>query len=150
MSAARQRGFSQLPSTQPAGGLLDELTGGAAPAAPAAAPRRPVQAPLTAAVPDLPAARAARRPAEPAEAPAAGIPGKRVPIRVQVPEELADRVRAAVTHLAWRAESWSSLNAATTAALEQFVKAAEDEHNGGEPFPWTPGKQLPAGRRVGH
>lgn len=143
MSAAKPARQFSLPSTKPAG-LLEELTGTAAPAPAAAAPR-PVPAVPGA---DPPAERHARQAAT--EAPAAGLPGKRVPIRVQVPEELADRVRAAVAHLAWREESWSSLNAATAAALEKFVEAAEDDHNGGEPFPWKPGRQLPAGRRVGH
>jgi hypothetical protein len=132
-----------LPSTKPAG-VLEELTSGPAASAP------PAARPDPAAPADLPAGRPARRAApEAPEAPAADVPARRVPIRVQVSEELADRVRAAVAHLAWQEESWSSLNAATAAALEKFVKAAEDAHNGGEPFPWTPGRQLPAGRRVG-
>jgi hypothetical protein len=67
-----------------------------------------------------------------------------------VPEDLADRVRAAVAALAYRADDWASLNAATAAALEQFVTAAEAEYNGGQPFPWQPGRQLQPGRRVGH
>lgn len=146
MSATKPGRQFSLPSTKPAG-VLEELTSG--PAAPAPPAARTVQ-PAPAAPAGLPAGRPARQAApEAPEAPAADVPARRVPIRVQVPEELADRVRAAVTHLAWREESWSSLNAATAAALEQFVKAAEDAHNGGEPFPWTPGRQLPAGRRVG-
>jgi hypothetical protein len=147
VTPAKTRKEFSLPSTKATTGLLDELTG--APAS-AAAPR-PVQPAPAAPAAAPPAERPARQAAP--EAPAAdterGGKPARVPIRVQVPEELADRVRAAVAHLAWQEENWSSLNAATAAALEQFVKAAEQEHNNGEPFPWTPGRQLPAGRRVG-
>lgn len=121
----------QVQSTQPGGSVLDELTGGGQP--------RPEPAPA------LPAAEAPRQPR--AAAPAAAL--ARTPIRVQVPVDLADRVRGAVAALAYQVPAWSSLNAATTAALEQFVTDAETEYNGGERFPWDPGRQLQPGRRVG-
>ena len=133
MSAAGKRAFS-LPSTNPGGSILDELTG-APPAPPAARPEVPASAP-----------RAEPHPATAPEPAAA----RRVPIRVQIPEPLADRVRGAVAALAYRADSWTSLNAATAAALEEFVSRAEAEHNNGLPFPWQPGRQLQPGRRVGH
>jgi hypothetical protein len=119
--------------------VLDELTGGAdAPSAAAAAP------PAAAASPSRRAPQSAR---VRAREPAAVVP--RVPIRVQVPEDLADRVRGAVAALAYRDDDWASLNTATAAALEQFVTSAEAEHNDGQPFPWQPGRQLQPGRRVG-
>lgn len=138
MSPAGKRSFS-LPSTNPGGSILDELTG-APPAPPAATP------PTT--TPEVPASTPRAEP-HPAAAPEPTA-GRRVPIRVQIPEPLADRVRGAVAALAYRADSWTSLNAATAAALEAFVSQAEAEHNGGQPFPWRPGRQLQPGRRVGH
>lgn len=127
MNAAANRPRFAIQSTQPPGGsVLDELTG----TPPAAAP--PTAAPA--------ANQAARRaPAGP----------RRTPIRVHIPEALADRVRGAVATLAYQVPEWASLNAATAAALEQFVTAAEREHNDGEPFPWRAGHHLQPGRRVG-
>jgi hypothetical protein len=124
-------------STQPPGAssVLDELTGGA-PTAPAAA------APPVRAAPE-PGSRTA-----PPESPAPRV--SRDPIRVQVPRDLADRVRGAIAALAYRVPEWASLNVATAAALEQLVSQAEREHNNGEPFPWQPGDHLLPGRRVGH
>jgi len=118
-----------IPSTlgPGSGSVLDELTGGPAPpAAPPAAPE-PRAAP----------------PASPVRRPT------RTPIRVQVPLDLADRVRGAIAALQYRVPDWSSLNAATAAALEQLVSQAERDHNNGQPFPWNPGRKLQPGRRVG-
>jgi hypothetical protein len=130
---AKPREFG-IQSTHSGGSVLDELTGGhgAATAAPSAA-----------AEPDPRAARAAQP---------GGVPrgAERASIRVQVPEVLADRVRGAVAALAYRDRNWSSLNAATAAALERAVEDAEAAYNNGEPFPWEPGGQLQPGRRVGH
>lgn len=138
MSGAGKRTFN-LPSTNPGGSILDELTG--APPAPPAAPPSPAGPEVPASVP-----RAEPPPAVTPKPAAA----RRVPIRVQIPEQLADRVRGAVAALAYRADDWTSLNTATAAALEAFVSQAEAEHNGGRPFPWQPGRQLQPGRRVGH
>ncbi|MFD8533878.1 hypothetical protein ACFV0L_41365 [Streptosporangium canum] len=88
-------------------------------------------------------------PPPPEQAAAVEAPA-RVPIRVYVPAELADRVRGAVAALAYRTDDWASLNAATTAALERLVTEAEHQFNDGQPFPWTKGRQLQPGRRVGH
>ena len=118
--------------------MLDELTG-AAPAPPD---------PASGSTPARPARRTRPAPA-PEPAPVTAAP-QRTPIRVQIPDDLADRVRGAVAALAYRDPAWSSLNAATTAALGRFVAAAEKAYNDGEPFPWTPGRQLQPGRRVGH
>jgi hypothetical protein len=118
--------------------VLDELTGGAD-AAPAAA---------AAAAAASPSRRAPQSARVRAREPAPKVP--RVPIRIQVPEDLADRVRGAVAALAYRDDDWASLNTATAAALEQFVTAAEAEYNDGHPFPWQPGRQLQPGRRVGY
>jgi hypothetical protein len=74
----------------------------------------------------------------------------RAPIRVQVPQDLADRVRGAIATLQYRVPEWTSLNAATTAALEALVTQAERDYNGGEPFPWAQGRKLQPGRRVGY
>jgi hypothetical protein len=115
-------------------------TGAGATAPPAAPEPDPEPEPVAPSRPGPPAQRA--------EGPA--LAGKRVPIRVQVPEELADRVRAAVAALAYQEDAWSSLNSATAAALEKLVAEAEAEHNDGQPFPWRPGRQLQPGRRVGH
>jgi hypothetical protein len=123
--------------------LADELMG-APPPAPAATPTPQAD---VAAMPAQPPSLTERRSRQPAgrasEAP------ERVPIRVQVPAELADRVRGAVAALAYRVEDWTSLNAATAAALEQFVTEAEQAYNGGQPFPWQAGRPLSPGRRVG-
>lgn len=123
--------------------LADELMG-APPPAPAAAPAPQAAA---AAVPAQPPPLAERRGRWPAGR--ASETGERVPIRVQVPAALADRVRGAVAALAYRVEDWTSLNAATAAALEQFVTEAEQAYNGGQPFPWQAGRPLSPGRRVG-
>jgi hypothetical protein len=125
----------EIQSTQPGGSVLDELTG--------------VQ-PAAAAVPADAAAPPDSRPSRSPQPGAVTRSPQRVPIRVQVPAELADRVRAAVAALAYQDSDWSSLNEATAAALEQFVAAAEAKHNGGEPFPWRPGRKLQPGRRVGY
>ena len=142
MSTSKPPKFA-IHSTQPgAASVLDELTGGG-PAPPAAA------APLVRTAPEP-----GSRPAPPAPAsPAPASPAPRVardPIRVQVPRDLADRVRGAIAALAYRVPEWASLNVATAAALEQLVSQAEREHNNGEPFPWQPGDHLMPGRRVGH
>jgi hypothetical protein len=122
-------------STQPSASVLDELTGG-------------TPAPSASAAPGPAPAVSAPRPVR--VDPPVAAPVQRVPIRVQVAEGLADRVRAAVAALAYQVPEWSSLNAATAAALERFVADAEAEHNDGEPFPWQPGRQLQPGRRVGY
>jgi len=116
-----------IPSTLSSGSVLDELTGGQQPAAPPPDPR-PRAAPAPTAPPPRP---------------------QRVPIRVQVPQDLADRVRGAIATLQYRVPEWASLNVATAAALEQLVTQAEREHNDGEPFPWQSGHKLQPGRRVG-
>jgi hypothetical protein len=137
MAAKAPRKFD-LGSTQPPSSVLDELTGGADAAPPAGA---------AAAAAASPSRRAQQSARVRAREPAVKVP--RAPIRIQVPEDLADRVRGAVAALAYRDDDWVSLNAATAAALEQFVTAAEAEYNDGQPFPWQPGRQLQAGRRVG-
>lgn len=124
----------QVHSTTGGGSLADELMG----AGPAPARPEPAQ----------PAPPAPPRTRGPAAAPPAA-PARRTPIRVHIPADLADRVRGAVAALAYKAEGWSSLNAATTAALEAFVAAAERRYNNGDPFPWTPGSQLQPGRKLG-
>ena len=137
MSTSKPPKFA-IHSTQPgAASVLDELTGGG-PAPPAAA-----------APPVRTAPEPGSRPASPAPA-AAAARVTRDPIRVQVPKDLADRVRGAIAALAYRVPEWASLNVATAAALEQLVSQAEREHNNGEPFPWQPGNHLLPGRRVGH
>ena len=118
-----------IPSTlaSGSGSVLDELTGSPAPsAAPSAGPDPRVTQPAS------PEPRSTR-----------------TPIRVQVPQDLADRVRGAIATLQYRVPEWSSLNVATAAALEQLVSQAEREHNNGEPFPWQRGRKLQPGRRVG-
>jgi len=129
--SAKPRRF-EVASTQAS--VLDELTAGV---------------PATAAMSPAPPAPAAERHER---APQVEPPPKktRVPIRVQVPEDIADRFRAGVAALAYRVPAWQSLNEAVADAMEQYVAAAEAEHNGGERFPWEPGRQLQSGRRVGH
>ena len=73
---------------------------------------------------------------------------QRTPIRVHIPGGLADRVRGAVAALGYKADGWSSLNAATAAALEEHVTAAERRYNDGQPFPWVRGSQLQPGRKL--
>lgn len=150
MSPSKGRQFT-LSSTHQSSGLLDELTGvGPRPAAAEpAAQARPDDTPAHA--PAAPLSHPARPAAHPAEVPTApaATASKHASIRVHVPQVLADRVRGAVAALAYQVEGWSSLNAATAAALEQFVAQAENAYNGGKPFPWTPGRQLQPGRRVG-
>jgi len=85
----------------------------------------------------------------PIRSPRAAPRETRTPIRVLIPEALADRVRGAVAALQYREPGWSSLNAAAAAALENFVTEAEQAHNGGRPFPWRAGRQLQPGRRMG-
>lgn len=149
MSPSKGRQFALASTHQPTG-LLDELTGGPGPAAAEpAAQARPDD--TTARAPAAPRPRPARPGVGPAETPAtpADTPAQRAPLRAQVPKALADRVRGAVAALSYKEPGWSSLNAATTAALEQFVTQAENAYNNGKPFPWTPGGQLQPGRRVG-
>lgn len=137
-SAGKTPRFAIQSTQQPS--ILDEITGGA-PAPPSARPR---------AVPATPAPTAASRPVRtptPAAEPAPS--SARAPIRVQIPWELADRVRGAIASLQYRIPEWNSLNTATAAALEQLVTQAEDDHNDGQPFPWQPGHKLQPGRRVG-
>lgn len=139
-----------IPSTVAAPpSVFDELTGASPqPAAPAEPPAEPDSPPVITSAPAqlLRATTPARQPARSSQ-PAQDA---RVPIRVQVPQALADRVRGAIAHLQYREPGWESLNMATEAALEAFVAQAEQDHNDGQPFPWNSGQKLRPGRRIGH
>ncbi len=68
-------------------------------------------------------------------------------LTVYVPQELADRARAAVAHLAG-APLFLTLAEVGERALRREVEDLERVHNNGRPFPAPPPKKRP-GRPVG-
>jgi hypothetical protein len=148
---AKQQPRFQIESTREGGSsVLDELMGGS-PSTPTQ-PTQPTQPPMPRALsqpPTLADRRGPHRVAGEEPAAEAGGKGLREPLRALVPLELADRVRGAIARLQYIDDDWASLNEITAVALDKAVTEAERVHNGGQPFPWRPGRKLRPGRKVG-